>query len=280
MWNMATRGRSRPFEAPPAKGARNEPVYILSFAVSADGRRSASCQSDGGVTAYETASGQILEHFHGHRGGAVAVNLTANGDRILSGGGDHPVLVWDASLKKLGGGAGPLPAAERDKAWDRLGTQSAKEAIKTMAALAADPDGTVALFAMKLRPLRAPDSALLDRIFRDLDDADFEVRAKVAHELNQLDEGALGAIRERLAKAPLALEVRRRAERFVSRFEAGDIVTPERLRIERAMEVLAAVNTSASQKLVETLAAGAPGAWLTDAARRTVRGNRPETRRP
>ena len=52
-------------------------------------------------------------------------------------------------------------------------------------------------------------------------------------------------------------------------FAAEGIVTPERLRIERVMEVLAASNTAAARNLIGRLAAGAAGTWMTDAAQRT-----------
>ncbi len=267
MWDLATPSRVLQFEQPPPMEGGH--FYILSFAVSADGRRSASCQSDGGVTVYETATGQVLAHFQGHRGGAIAVILTADGDRVLSGGSDHLVFVWDVSLRKLGGAVGPLSAAERAKSWDGLGVQPAKEAIKTMAALAADPEATIALLTGALRPVRAADLAVLDRIFRDLDDEDAGVRDNASDDLQQLGEGAIGGVRERLAKATLT-EVRRRAERFLSPFARAPVMTPERLRVERALEVLAAVNTPAVRKLVETLAGGAAGTWMTEAVRSTL----------
>src|SRR5207237_7863548 len=103
--------------------------------------------------------------------------------------------------------------------------------------------------------------AMVDRIFRDLDDEDSAVRGKASDALQALGEGAIGSVRERLAKATSA-EVRRRAEQFLSRF-AGEVLTPDRLRVVRAMEVLAVVNTAAARKLVESLADGAAGTWMT-----------------
>src|SRR5262249_39252831 len=160
---------------PPSKGGI---FWQHTFVVSADGRRAAGCHSDGGVTVYETATGQVLAHFHGHRGGAIAVAWTPDGNRVLSGGNDHQVLVWDVALGTLAGKVAPLSAAEHLQAWDQLGTQPAKEAVKTMVALAADPKGTVALFADKLKPVPPTTPATLDRIFRELDDPQFATRTK------------------------------------------------------------------------------------------------------
>jgi hypothetical protein len=195
---------------------------------------------------------------------------TPDGNRVLSGGGDHQVLVWDVSLRKLGGSAVPLSAAERLVAWDQLGTQSAKEAIKMMARLATDPEGTVSLLAGKMKPVPVVPAALLDRIFHDLDDAKFPTRAKATRELDGLGVGAIAGVRERIAKGT-SPEVAQRASVFLRRFE-NEAATPERIRVLRALEVLAIMNSSAARKLVEHLAAGAPEVWKTDVAKQTLRG--------
>jgi hypothetical protein len=137
-----------------------------------------------------------------------------------------------------------------------------------MAALAAAPDNAVALFEDKMRPVLRTDPALLDRIFRDLDAPEFAVRDKADRALNQLGVGALAGARERAGKSQSA-EVKQRANRFLRRFDNTDI-GPDRIRIARALEVLAMVNTPGARKLVETLAAGALEVWETEIARRTL----------
>jgi hypothetical protein len=265
-WAVGAGAKLREFEQPPAKP--NGHFYLLSFAVSPDGRKAASSHSDGGLSVYETATGQVLATFLGHRDSVIGIAWTG-GDRVLSAGGDHPVLVWDASLRALAGKVAPLPAADRAAAWDRLGTQSAKEALKAMAALAADPDGAVSLVGERLKPVATADPAALDRIFRDLDAPAFAAREKASRELAELGPGAVAGVRERAAKAPSA-EVRGRAETFLGKFAADDL-TPDRVRYLRALEVLAAADTPAARKLVEGLAGGAAEVWETEAARQAVR---------
>src|SRR5205807_1739640 len=128
---------------------------------------------------------------------AIAVALTPDGNRVLSGGEDHQVLVWDASRARLAGNVKPMEPPVRIMAWDQLATRPAKEVIKTMAALALDGDGTVAFLKNKLRPVEAVDVAILDRIFRDLDDPQFAVRDKASRQLNDLGIRAIPGVRER-----------------------------------------------------------------------------------
>ncbi len=188
---------------------------------------------------------------------------------MLSGGGDHQVLVWDVSLSALAGKSAPLSAAERQKAWDQLGTIAAKEAIKTMGAMATDPKGTVAFLSDRLKPVPAEAADKLDAIFRDLDDKRFAVREKASRDLSTLGPGAIAGVRQRAAKA-MSEEVRRRADLFLKRLEREDM-TPERIRFLRALDILTAMNTPAARALIEKLAGGVDEVWETEVARQVRR---------
>jgi WD40 repeat protein len=265
-WVLGTGGRVRQFEQPRAKGPGH--FYQLSLAVSPDGRKTATCQSDGGIAVYETATGQLLAQFHGHRDSAISV-AWAGSDRVLSAGSDHQVLVWDASLRTLAGKVDALPATERTKVWDRLVTPKVKEAIPMMAALAADPDRAVAMLSEHMKPIATTDPAVLDRIFNDLDAKGFAAREKASRELSGLGVGAVAGVRERAAKA-VSEEVRGRVDAFLRQF-AGDDLTPDRVRYLRTLEVLAAADTPATRRLIEGLAGGAADIFETEAARQALR---------
>jgi hypothetical protein len=91
--------------------------------------------------------------------------------------------------------------------------------------------------------------------------------------LSGLGVGALAGVRQRAARANSA-EVRQRAAEFLQRFE-GEALTPDRIRILRALDILAAVNTPAARRLVENVAGGAPDVWETDVARQALRAMTP-----
>jgi WD40 repeat protein len=273
-WNIATRNQGRFFDQPAQRPPGH--FYLLSLAVSPDRRRAVSCHSDGGVTLYEMATGQILAHFTGHREGVIAVSWTPDSNSVLSGGGDHVVYVWDTSVRSLAGNVNKLSPEELPKAWDQLGAQPAREAIKTMAALAVDAESTVSFLEGKLKPTPPVTAAALDRLFKDLDDASFATRARADRELKALGPRAVAGVRERLAKATSA-EVKRRAEDFLEQF-SKDEPTPDRVRFLRSLEVLALTNSPAARRLLETLANGAAETWQTDTARETLRSMKAATR--
>jgi DNA-binding FadR family transcriptional regulator len=79
--------------------------------------------------------------------------------------------------------------------------------------------------------------------------------------------GGLGAIRQALAGKP-TLETRRRLEHLVKRQEDAGTPPPEQLRALHALEVLELADTPECRSVLEALAAEAPGARLTEEARK------------
>jgi hypothetical protein len=69
----------------------------------------------------------------------------------------------------------------------------------------------------------------------------------------------------RLAAKP-SPEARQRIDELLKRMREWP---PERLRILRALEVLEAINSAESRRIIDSLAQGAPGDWLTEEARWT-----------
>ncbi len=85
-------------------------------------------------------------------------------------------------------------------------------------------------------------------------------------ELERFAEQVLPALQKKLA-AKSALEVRQRIEKLVAKIEQ---LTPESLRRIRALEVLEHIGDSEAKKVLETLAAGAEGAKLTEEAKASL----------
>jgi HEAT repeat protein len=111
--------------------------------------------------------------------------------------------------------------------------------------------------------------ARLAGLVADLDDHRFAVREQAARELLELGERAEQPLRRALAW-PASVEVRRRVAGLLENVH-GPLVSCERLRRLRALEVLEQAGTADARRLLEVLAGGAPAARLTREAKGALR---------
>jgi WD40 repeat protein len=75
--------------------------YVMSLAVSGDGRRLLSGGADESVRLWDVEDGKELRRFDGHRGSVNAVALSPDGRKALSGGADGTVRLWDTRSREL-----------------------------------------------------------------------------------------------------------------------------------------------------------------------------------
>ena len=130
----------------------------------------------------------------------------------------------------------------------------------------ARPGPAVALLRDHLRPIPAVREHTVQRLLRELDSGEFATREKAASDLNEIADRAEPLLRKALAKKPSA-EAKRRIERAL---EAAGPGAPARLREMRAVEVLERVGTPEARKLLDQLAEGAEGAYLTREAKAAI----------
>jgi hypothetical protein len=132
-----------------------------------------------------------------------------------------------------------------------------------------------------LRPAAALEGGRAARLFAELDSDDFVTRQKAEAELGKWLEVIEPALRKRQSGAA-SPEVRWRVRRLLRKLEAERAVLPPTVvRAARAVEVLEHIGSPQAKRLLERLAAGAPGARLTaDAAAAVQRlARRPATAR-
>jgi hypothetical protein len=148
-----------------------------------------------------------------------------------------------------------------------LSAEDAAAAYRAVQALSADPARSIPYLRQRLHPVAAIDDKHLTRLITDLDSDHFEVRDRATKDLEKLGEQAVHAVRKALDGQP-ALETKRRLEQLLEEQERGRwSVSPEQLRARRSLEVLERADTPDARRLLETLSAGAPGAWLTSDAK-------------
>ena len=112
-----------------------------------------------------------------------------------------------------------------------------------------------------VEPAVGIDAAKVDQWIRDLDSTNFKKRAAAAKELDKLGELAIPALQKALAERP-SLEIRRRLEPMLDEL-TGSILTPEQIRVVRAIEVLDKIGTPEARQVLERLASGAAGSLTT-----------------
>jgi WD40 repeat protein len=262
LWDVATGAEVRPFEC--------EGRSPWSVAISPDGRTVAAGDRFGGrVFLWETTTGRKRGQFDGHYGMVAALAFSHDGQLLASGAGDSTALVWDLTGMMQDG---RLPAlrlkpGDAERLWADLVGDDAARAYRAVWSLAAAGPQAVPFLAERLRPARLDREALV-RLIADLDADDFETREKAQQALEKLRELAEAALRKALAGA-LPAEARRRAEAVVQGLPRRG-PSAEQVQTWRALEVLEHIGTPEARRLIESLAQGAPEAYLTQDAKATL----------
>jgi WD40 repeat protein len=242
-------------------------VHMLAF--SRDGRTLASASYDSTARLWEVATGKELRRFTGHREWVWSVALSPDGRTLATASKDGTALLWDLP-SAAGGGARAVQLSPRDleRLWADLAGEDATAAYQAVWALAGAPDKTVAFLASRLEPASGPaelDPKRIARLIEELDDDEFTVREKATAELEALGAEVEAALRRALAADPSA-EVQRRLESLLEKLKQP-VGSPKRRRLGRALQVLEQAGTPEARRVLDKLARGTPGAWLTQEAR-------------
>jgi WD40 repeat protein len=270
LWELAT-GR----EVLALRGHTHD-IYALAF--SPDGRRLASASGawnndrGGEVKVWDLPAGREVLSFQAHPTPTWGVAFSRDGTRLATATGKYQknepgeVKVW--SLAALPPPERPAPPANRkelEALWADLGGADPARAYRAVWALAAAPRLAVPFLAEQARPAAGGvDHARIARLVAELDDNDYQVRARATKALAQLGPAAFPSLRKALA-SPSA-EVRRRATMLLEKKGEGPALSPEELRALRAVEVLLHVGTAEARPVLEKFAAGPPGAVVTQDA--------------
>jgi RNA polymerase sigma factor (sigma-70 family) len=281
LWELAS-GKVRhvfAFKAAPPSGPSVAVLEGVSFepqaappinvAFSPTGRLLAYAGPDCVIRVWDVQTGQEVAVFRGHTGAVNALAFAADGKTLASASCDTTVLTWD--LGAIAVKAPPmrvLTANELQARWQLLTSGDAQQAWGAMGDLAASRAETVALLSQHLQPAPALDPAVVHKLIDELDDSNFKVREQAAVDLLTLDGRAVPAVEKALAAKP-PLEVKMRLEKIRDALTSL-VLTEERLRSYRAIEVLERIGTPQARQLLQRLADGSPGALVTTAARKAL----------
>jgi hypothetical protein len=204
----------------------------------------------------------------GYTAGAAQVFEPAKQEapsRKKSGGNPPPRLAGSAQPARV------LTETDLEAIWKDLGRDDDAGvglAYQHINAMIQSPASSMAFLKPRVKVVATPDSGSIGRWIEDLDSNDFDAREKAMSALERIGPLAAAPLRKKLADGP-PLEAKRRIQQLLDKIAARGSSTDE-LRMVRAVEVLFGIATPDARGILEELARGAPGARVTDEARRSL----------
>jgi WD40 repeat protein len=276
VWDLSTGREMRQFENC-LKDAPNGGIASLEF--SPDSKSLAiglnynpwhpGSLEEAAVPVLEVASGRPRRRLKGHTDQVASVAFSPDGKTLATGSRDSTILLWDM---RRNFGTEPTPGtavSERMRAlWNRLAEREAAHAYDAVLSLADMRDQCVPFLSERLKPVECPSNARMAKLIADLDDESFAVREEASARLVALHEVARPAL-NRALMGKVSLETRRRIRELLSQLD-DMAYTPSLLRELRSVEVLERMASDEARRVLETLAAGAPGAIVTVEAKASL----------
>jgi hypothetical protein len=221
------------------------------------------------VEVWEVSGGKALGRFRGDGiGRLLSLAFAPDGKSLAACTEDGTPIVWD--LSNLGSKPSrPVTSDQLDESWSWLASPQVPRARQAIDLLGAHPEQAVPFLRERLKPAslsREARQAVYERALRDLDSSEFARRVEAEDALLRLGKEIEPRLRQELGQRQPSLEVRRRLERIVERLQE-QVASLELLRELRAIQALERAGTAEARQLLKALAAGAPRAMQTEAAR-------------
>jgi WD domain, G-beta repeat len=206
----------------------------------------------------------------GHYGPIVSLSFSPDGKRLLSGGDDTTMFVWDVAryTDRNALKSAPLDPGTAARLWNDLGADVASKGYAGVARLLRSPTEAAALLRQQMRPVPPLQLKEISRWIADLDNKRYAEREQAMARLQGLGDQAMPALDHVLAGKP-TLEVRRRVELLLARMENRPLPR-EWLQAQRGLEILELLGTADAVELLESLSRGAPEGWLTQEAKASL----------
>lgn len=243
-----------------APSAREEVRDVLAFAPDGKTIAFSGVESTVDVFLIEARTQKVRQRLPGDSCPVQHLVFSPDGSQLLSAGPDGSALIWDLFHSPP---ARPVNAEQVAAWWKTLADPDAGKAYRTMKEMAAHPAQAVTMLRTKLPPIRAVGASRLDALLNRLEADEFKEREAASRELIALGDAVEPGLRAALRGAP-SLELKRRAEDALRRIDE------DRLRSERAIEVLGMIGDISARKLLCELADGLRGAARTNDAAETL----------
>jgi WD40 repeat protein len=239
-------------------------------AISPDSKLLALAGQAGSIQVLDILTAKELTMLKGHRAAINALAFAPNGKVLASASDDTTAMLWDVTRIARSGPAAKAPrVSDLEKWWQALMDSDAGTAFAAMRDFAAAPKETVAWLKVHVKPSEPLDVKRTQELVQQLDHEQFKVRDKAMNELVKLGEPLVPVLDKVLAGNP-SPEIRRRLEELRAKL-TGFVLSGERLRGFRVVELLERIGTPESRLMLQGLAEGAPGALLTVSAQAALK---------
>jgi WD40 repeat protein len=218
----------------------------------------------------EAATGKPLLYFTNPGMECEAVAFSPDAERLAAGYQDGIGLVWDLSPQ---GWRAPTAKATPEplrQFWTDLAGDDAPRAHSAIYTLAHHGAPALAFLRERLKPVPKGYAERLRQSIADLDADEFPTRETAMRELTRLGPDAVLPLHAALDAKP-SVEARKRIEALLKELHPWYIKEPETLRTVRAIWVLQRMATPEARAVLDTLAAGAPEARITQEAQAALR---------
>jgi len=270
LWELASKQSRAPLlqeQIPEPMAGREQ--WRGSVAFSPDGRTMASSGVNNVVHVWEVATGKERHHLEGHHGPVTALSFSSDGTRLVSGAVDTSILIWDMTRLGTENSRASVPLSEKElkELWTELAGGDAAQAYQALGKLLGSPKESLTFVKEHLHSPPKPDLKGVPRLLADLDSEEFSVRKEAIEQLQKLGDAVEPALRKALEAQP-SLETQKQLEELLEKLAD---MTPERMQVLRALEVVERLDTAESRQLLEKLADGPADDYLTKEAKAIVK---------
>jgi WD40 repeat protein len=223
--------------------------------ISPDGYWLAVGGYDSSIYIYEILTGQIAHRLNGHETKVACLSFSPDGHKLLSAANDGQVLLWSLRPKISVG-------SQLDSQWNDLASPDTPNAYRAIWVLSDSANGVE---LVKSRVQACPTVSLdkSSRLLADLKSDQFRLRESATRALSEMSLAAVPIIEEAMATESSA-DAKKRLANLLDDIKRGP--SARELQQLRAVAVLELSATPAAREHLKTLASGAPGARLTEAA--------------
>jgi hypothetical protein len=197
----------------------------------------------------------------------TALSFSPDGKYLVAGLHDSTILVFHAARF----GSSLVPARKQGNEWNSLWAdlagENAAKAHQAVWDFIATPKQSVPFMRDKLEPAAIADAGKIRKGIADLDSDKFSVRQAAVKELAKVGDQVKVPIQKALT-GNITLETRHRLEQILNTL--SEFPSSETLRTIRAIMVLERIGSTEAQRVLESLARGAPGARETEEAKASL----------